>query len=378
MSFVIENAHIYTMAGEIIENGFVAFDNGKITAVGGMENVPEGERVDAEGGILLPGLIDAHSHIGLFNEGMRFEGEDGNEDTDPITPHLRAIDAVYPQDLAFREAREAGITTVVTGPGSANPIGGAFAALKTKGVCVDEMAINPCAAMKFAFGENPKISYNQKERTPVTRMATAALIRETLFKAQEYADSRLDEEDCDFDMKLEALLPLLDGELSAQMHAHRADDIFTALRIAREFDIDIALVHATEGHMIAEKLAEAKVPVICGPLLNSRSKPELANQSVKNAALLAKAGVKCALCTDHPEVPQNYLMLSCALAAAEGLSEVEALSMITINAAEIAGIETRVGSIEVGKDADFVLYRGHPFDMRSKVEGVWCDGERIV
>ncbi|MBR5478679.1 MAG: amidohydrolase [Clostridia bacterium] len=366
------------MAGEIIENGFVCVENGKIADVGSMENAPEGERFNANGGILLPGLIDAHTHIGLFNEGMRFEGEDGNEDTDPITPHLRALDGIYPQDIAFNEAALAGVTTVVTGPGSANPIGGTFAAIKTRGVCVDDMAINPSAAMKFAFGENPKISYNSKERSPVTRMATAALIRETLFKAQEYADSRLDEEDCDFDMKLEAILPLLDGELIAQMHAHRADDIFTAIRISREFDIDMALVHATEGHLIAEKIAEAKVPVICGPMLNSRSKPELAHQTVKNAAILAKAGVKCALCTDHPEVPQNYLMLSAALAAAEGVGEYEALAMITINAAEIAGIETRVGSIEVGKDADFVLYAGHPFDTRSKVSGVWIDGERIV
>lgn len=378
MGFIIKNAKVYTMAGEIIENGFVCVENGKIAGVGSMENAPDGEAVDAGGGILLPGLIDAHTHIGLFNEGMRFEGEDGNEDTDPITPHLRAIDAIYPQDVAFREAACAGVTTVVSGPGSANPIGGTFAAIKTRGVCVDDMAINPSAAMKFAFGENPKISYNSKERAPVTRMATAALIRETLFKAQEYADSRLDEEDCDFDMKLESLLPLLDGELTAQMHAHRADDIFTALRIAREFDIDMALVHATEGYLIAEKIAEANIPVICGPMINSRSKPELAKQTVKNAAILAKAGVKCALCTDHPEVPQNYLMLSAALAASEGVDEYEALAMITINAAEIAGIETRVGSIEVGKDADFVLYEGHPFDTRSKVGGVWIDGERIV
>jgi len=378
MNFIIENATVYTMAGEIIEKGYVCVQDGKIARVGDMANCPAGERIDAQGGILLPGLIDAHSHIGLFGEGLRFEGEDGNEDTDPITPHLRAIDAIYPQDIAFKEARDAGVTTVVTGPGSANPIGGTFAAIKTKGICVDEMAINPSACMKFAFGENPKISYNSKERAPVTRMATAALIRETLFKAQEYADSRLDEEDCDFDMKLEALLPLLDGELSSQMHAHRADDIFTALRIAKEFDIDVSLVHATEGYLIADKLAAAGVPVICGPMLNSRSKPELARQSVKNAAILAKAGVKCALCTDHPEVPQNYLMLSAALAAREGISDVDALAMITINAAEIAGIETRVGSIEVGKDADFVLYDGHPFDIRSKVRGVWIDGERIV
>lgn len=381
MSVLIENGRIYPMDAPVIASGYIVIEHGIFTDIGPMDECPqfEGERFDAKGCVILPGLVDAHTHIGLFNEGIRFEGEDGNEDTDPITPHLRAIDAVYPQDPAFSEALAAGVTTVVTGPGSANPIGGQFIAMKTHGFCVDDMVIAPCAAMKFAFGENPKITYNQKDRAPVTRMGSAALIRETLLKTQEYQAQREDEEgDCDFDIKYESLAPLLSGEVPAQIHAHRADDIFTALRIMKEFHLSGALVHGTEGHLIAERLARENISVIAGPIMTTRTKPELARQSVANAAKLIAAGVPVAICTDYPEVPQDYLMLSAALAAREGISDEQAFAAITLTAAQIAGISDRVGSITVGKDADLVFYDGHPFDTRTRVKHVWINGERIV
>lgn len=381
MSILIENGRIYPMDAPMIPSGYIIIENGAFQAVGPMDECPDfsGERVDAAGGTVLPGLVDAHTHIGLFDEGIRFEGEDGNEDTDPITPQLRAIDAVYPQDLAFSEALSAGVTTVVTGPGSANPIGGQFIAMKTHGICVDDMVITPCAAMKFALGENPKMTYNQKDRAPVTRMGSAALIRETLLKTKEYSEQREDEEsDCDFDIKYESLLPVISGAVSAQIHCHRADDMFTALRIMKEFHLSGTLVHGTEGHLIADRLAREGVSVITGPIMTTRTKPELARQSVANTARLIAAGVPVAICTDYPEVPQDYLMLSAALAAREGISDEQAFAAITLTAAQIAGISDRVGSITVGKDADLVLYDGHPFDTRTRVKHVWINGERIV
>lgn len=375
MRKIIKNAKIYPCDAPIIENGYVVFGNGKISELGDMKDFEGGEAFDAEGGILLPGLIDAHSHLGNFGEGVRFEGYDGNEETDPITPHLRIVDATNPFDAAFNDAREAGVTTVVTSPGSANPIGGQGIAIKTRGVCIDDMIIKEPATMKLAFGENPKMTY--KGKGPNSRMAAAALTREAFIKAEEYGDSRLSDSPCSFDMKHEALLAVLSGELPVHIHCHRQDDIFSAVRISKEFDLKTVLVHASEGHLVAERLACENIPVICGPIINNRSKPELANISADNVAKLAKAGIKVAICTDHPEIPQQYLMLSAALASREGIDEYEALRMITINAAEIAGIDERVGSITVGKDADFVLYDGHPFDNRSKVKAVWIDGEKI-
>lgn len=381
MKVLIENGRIYPMDAPMIPEGYIIIEDGRFAQVGAMAHCPEwsGARIDAAGCIILPGLVDAHSHIGLFNEGLRFEGEDGNEDTDPITPQLRALDAVYPQDAAFAEARAAGVTTVVTGPGSANPIGGQFIAMKTQGICVDDMLLSPCAAMKFALGENPKMTYNQKDRAPVTRMGSAALIREALRKAREYQEQRDDpESDCDFDMKYEALLPLLSGEIGAQIHCHRADDIFTALRIVREFGLRAALVHATEGYLVADRLAKENIPVIAGPIMTTRTKPELARQSVTQAARLIAAGVPVAICTDYPEVPQDYLMLSAALAAREGLSDEQAFAAVTIEPARIIGLAHRIGSITPGKDADLVMYDGHPFDTRTRVREVWINGERNV
>lgn len=338
--------------------------------------------IDGAGGWLLPGLIDVHSHIGLYEDSLGFEGADGNEDTDPITPHLRALDGVNPMDRAFREAVEAGVTTVAVSPGSANPIGGQIVAMKTCGRRIDDMILKEPLAIKFAFGENPKSVYHDKDETPVTRMATAALIREHLFKAHEYmarkdiAHDDPDEDDPDFDLKLESLLPLMRGEIAAHFHAHRADDIFTALRIAKEFQIKPVIVHGTEGHLVADLLAGEEVPVISGPSMTDRSKPELSNLTDRAPALLRTAGVETAITVDHPEIPIRLLMHAAMLAAKSGMSENDALRAITIVPAEIAGLNKRVGSLEVGKDADCVLFDGHPFDYKSNVQAVFISGRQ--
>ncbi|NLG52566.1 MAG: amidohydrolase [Clostridiales bacterium] len=380
MSVLLYGGKIYTMDGYTPENGYILIEGNKIIKAGDMDECPDldCERIDLSGKIVLPGLVDAHSHVGIYEEIINADGEDENEDTDPITPHLRALDAINPKDGAFSEALSAGITTVAVGPGSANPIGGQIAALKTRGGRVDDMIISPCVAMKFALGENPKRVYNEKERSPVTRMATAAIIRETLAKASEYRGKREVDDDCDLDFKLEALLPLLNKNIPAHIHCHRADDIFTAIRIAKEFDIRYTLLHCTEGYMIADELKNDNADAIVGPFLTTRSKPELAAQSRENAARLCKAGIRTAICTDHPESPQDYLMLGAALAAREGMTDEEAFKAVTVYPAELLGLGSRIGSIAAGKDADIVVFDGHPFDTRTKISHVFIDGERVV
>ncbi|MEQ2456861.1 amidohydrolase [Flavonifractor hominis] len=382
----IINGVVHPMDGPVIPRGFVAFEQGKITAVGPMEaltGAEDGPVLDAEGGHILPGFIDAHCHLGLFGDALGFEADDGNEQTDPCTPHLRAIDGVNPLDRSFREAREGGVTTVLTGPGSANPVAGQFLALKTDGRWVDEMVVRDPAAMKFALGENPKSVYNERKETPVTRMATAALIREQLCKAQEYqdkqnkADEDPDRDMPDYDPKLEALLPVLEGKLPAHFHAHRADDIATAVRLSREFGLKLVVVHGTEGYRVAELLAGEDVPVITGPCLTDRSKPELAGQTLENPALLSRAGVKVAICTDHPETPIQYLPLCAAMAVRGGMEPEQALAAITRVPAEIAGIAGRVGTLTPGKDADIVVTQGHPFAWDGAVRAVFLDGKQV-
>ncbi|NLC02694.1 MAG: amidohydrolase [Tissierellia bacterium] len=361
----IKNGHIYTMAGEVIENGSILIENGKIVGVGPNLVAPdEAEVIDAKGKMVTPGFVDAHCHLGLFEESIGFEGSDGNEMTDPVTPQLRAIDAINPMDISFKEAYEGGVTTAVTGPGSANVIGGTFLALKTYGHRVDDMIIKDPVAMKIAFGENPKRVYNSQKKSPMTRMATASILRETLFKAKTYMDKKESkEEDAkmpDYDMKMEAMIPVLKREIPVKAHAHRADDIFTALRIAKEFNIDITLDHCTEGHLIAEELAKEGKSAIVGPSLGSRSKFELQNKTFDTPRVLVEAGVKIAITTDSPVIPLHYLPLCAGLAHKSGLSEMEALKAITISAAEIIGLQDRVGSIEPGKDADIVIFEGNP------------------
>lgn len=390
---LVKNARILTMAGRDFENGYILADKGKIIRLG--EDPAEGERlaaaggdafdtVDAAGGFVVPGLIDAHCHVGMWEDAVGFEGDDGNEMTDPVTPHLRGIDGVYHSDRAFVEARESGVTVVVTGPGSANVIGGQFAALKTYGRSVDEMVLKEPVAMKVAFGENPKTVYHEKRQTPMTRMATAAILRESLMRAREYGqlldDYEKDSENNDkpdYDMKLEALLRVLKGEIPLKAHAHRADDILTAIRIAKEFGVGITIEHCTEGHLITDLLLEEKVSVITGPFLTDRSKIELRNQSVKNPGILSKAGVKTSIMTDHPCTPIQYLSLCAAVAVKAGMDETEALKAITINAAEVTGISDRVGSLAPGKDADFAIFDGHPLELKSKVLYTVIDG-RVV
>lgn len=383
---LIINGAVHTMDGPVIKNGYVAVKGSKIARVGPMEDCPkswEGEVFDAQGGHICPGFIDAHCHLGMFGDALGFESDDGNEETDPCTPHLRAIDGVNPLDRCFSEARAAGVTTVLTGPGSANPVSGQFAALKTDGRWVDAMVARAPAAMKLALGENPKQVYHDRDETPVTRMATAAIIRENLRKAVEYGekmDRAARDEDTDppdYDAKLEALLPVVRGELPVHIHAHRADDIATGVRIAREFGLRCVIVHGTEGHLIPDLLAREKIPVITGPALGDRSKPELANMTLENPALLRRAGVEVAICTDHPEVPVQYLPLCAALAVKGGLDPEEALAAITVTAAGIAGLGDVLGTLAPGREADVVVTSRHPLELLGEVRAVLIGGRRI-
>lgn len=379
----IKNGKIYTMAGTIIDSGTILVDENKITAIGTDVEIPEGAQViDAAGKVIMPGIIDAHSHIGIFEEGMGFEGADGNEMTNPSTPHLRALDAINPMDVAFKEAYEGGITSVVSGPGSANVIGGLGLAMKTYGKVIDDMVMLDPAGLKCAFGENPKRVYSGQKKTPSTRMGTAAVMREELLKAQNYL-SKLEKAENDpdkapdRDLKMEAIVKVLKKEIPLRAHAHRADDIVTALRIAEEFDVDITIEHCSEGHLIADFLAKKGVDVVIGPTLSSKSKIELQNLTFDTGRVLYEAGVKFAIMTDHPVIPQQHLPLCAALAHKAGLPEEEALKAITINAAEIIGIGDRVGSLEVGKDADIIILSGHLFDYKTVVEKTIINGEVI-
>ena len=380
---LLTNAKIYTMNAGIIENGFVFIEGPKIAKLGPMAelNFQDENTIDLAGKSVYPGFIDAHTHLGIFEDSLGFEGCDGNEYTDPLTPHMRGLDALNPMDKCFREALASGVTTVVTGPGSANPIGGQLLAMKTMGTCVDEMLVKAPVAIKFALGENPKTVYNEKSQAPMTRMATAAIIREQLSKAKRYLDdvtkAAQDPATYDlpeFDAKCEALLPLLRREIPAHIHAHRADDIFTAMRIAKEFGLEFVIVHGTEGHLIVERLRREGVRILSGPILNDRSKPELINLSTNTPGILARAGVDVALITDHPETPVQYLCLCAAVAIRDGMSPEAALKAITIDAAGICGIADRVGSITCGKDADLVVFENSPFDVMKKPSLVVCNG----
>lgn len=381
---LIKDAYIYTMAGDVIEGGSILIDNGKIVEIGKDIVAPlDAEIINAEGRMVTPGFIDAHCHLGMWEDGMGFEGDDGNEWVDPVTPQLRAIDGLNPMDVTFKEAYMGGVTTAVTGPGSANVVGGQFVAVKTCGKRVDDMIIKTPVAMKIAFGENPKRVYESQKKSPITRMATAAILRETLFKAKDYMEKKeqgLEDSSKmpDFDMGMEAMIKVIKKEIPLKAHAHRADDILTAIRIAKEFDVDITLDHCTEGHLIADILAKEGKPAIVGPSLTDRSKIELRNQTFDTPRILHEAGVKIAIMTDSPVIPEQYLSLCAGLAAKSGLDEMEALKAITINPAEIVGIADRVGSIEVGKDADIVIFNGNPLkDIDSKTYMTIIDGEIV-
>lgn len=371
---LLKNGNVMTMAGPAFV-GDVAIENGKIVAVGQSLSYSDAEVRDVTGMTVMPGIVDPHCHIGMWEDAMGFEGADGNECTNPITPELRAIDAINPYDRCFEEAVAGGVTTCVTGPGSANVIGGQFVAIKTYGDSVEDMVLRFPVAVKAAFGENPKRVYNGKNQTPSTRMATAALMRKALIEAQEYNEKlergKADPEKMpERNLGKEILARVIRRELPMKIHAHRADDILTAIRICREFKLRYTLDHCTEGYLITDKLKEALSEdcegIIVGPLLTDRSKIELKNLSFKAPKVLEQAGIEYAMMTDHPVTPEQYLPICTAIAVREGASEEGALKAITINAAKITGIADRVGSIEVGKDADIAVFSGHPFDFRSR------------
>ncbi|WP_195969998.1 amidohydrolase [Intestinimonas butyriciproducens] len=383
---LIFNGVVHPVDAPVIPNGYVELEDDKIKGVGPMEALPkgcEGPSLDVKGGHIVPGFVDAHCHLGLFGDALKFEGDDGNEATNPCTPHVRAIDGVNPLDRCFQEAREGGVTTVLTGPGSANPISGQGIVIKTLGAWVDQMVLKAPATMKMALGENPKTVYNGRKETPTTRMGTASVIRTELARALEYMD-RQDKADTeagtnapDYDPRLEALIPVLRGELPVHIHAHRADDIATAVRICREYGLQFVVVHGTEGYRVTELLAAEGVGVITGPILTDRSKPELAGLTIENPARLAKAGVEIAICTDHPVTPIQYLPLCAAVAVRGGLEPEEALRAITLGGARLAGVAHRVGSLTPGKDADVVVTSGHPLEWTGSVEHVFINGIQV-
>jgi len=379
----IVNATIYPVDKEVIKKGTILVDRGKIVEVGSNVSVPEDAQViDAGGRMVFPGFIDAHSHLGLDESSIGFEGSDVNEATDPVTPNMRAIDGFNPLDITVKEARENGVTACAAGPGIANVVGGTFMAIKTFGTRVDDMIIKEPVAMKVAFGENPKRVYSGKGKTPSTRMGTAAVLREILAKTVRY-NKQIEAAGDDptklpqYDAKLEAMLPVIRREIPIKAHAHRADDIFTAIRIAKEFNIKITLDHCTDGALIADTLAKEGVPAIVGPSFGHRTKFELTNKSFVTAGILAKAGVKVAITTDSPVTPLHSLPLMAGMAVAAGMDESEALRAITLNAAEIIGIQDRVGSITPGKDADIAIFEGHPFEISSKPWMVLVNGINI-
>ena len=359
---LIKNGHIKTMAGADIACGCVLIgDDGKIASVGEELAAPAGAQViDAGGRLVTPGCVEAHCHIGVHNTAVRWEGADYNESKDPITPQMRAIDSINPMDEAFGDAIRAGVTSACTGPGSANVVCGTFAAIKLVGHRVDDMIIKAPAAMKCAFGENPKGVYGQNGKSPATRMAIAAMLRELLFKSRNYMNAKDEGKEPAFDMKLEAMLPVMRGEIPLKAHAHRADDIFTSIRIAKEFGVKLTLDHCTDGALIAEDLAKEGYPAFVGPSFGGKSKVELAHKTFATAGILAKAGVSVSIITDAPVIPLRHLPMCAGFAVSAGLDYEEGWRAITITPATEIGIGDRVGSLEAGKDGDVVIWTDDP------------------
>ena len=381
---LIKNGHVKTMAGPDLPCGDVLIENGKIKEVGVELTAPEGAQIiDAAGRLVTPGIVEAHCHIGLDNEGMGWEGHDFNEAVDPCTPQLRAIDSINPMDEAFENAVKAGVTTAVTGPGSANVLGGTFTAIKLCGKRVDDMIVKDPVAMKAAFGENPKRVYSNSKKSPTTRMGTAGVLREILFKARRYMEDKETAEQNgeklpSFDMKLEALIPLLKKEIPLKAHAHRADDIFTSIRIAKEFDLRLTLDHCTDGSLIADELAKEGYPAFVGPSLGQKTKVELLHKSFKTPGVLNRAGVDVSIITDAPVIPLQYLPLCAGMAVASGMDYEEAWKAVTINPAKANGIADRVGSLEPGKDGDVIIFEGDPLkDVAAQAAVTIIDGKVV-
>ncbi|WP_433517021.1 amidohydrolase [Nonomuraea sp. CA-143628] len=382
MNLAITSGYVVPVDGDPIEGGTVLIQDGKIAAVGREVEIPPGTPVvDAAGGWVLPGFVEAHGHLGVHEEAEGWAGQDTNEKTDPNGARLRALDAINPADLGFADALSGSVTTAVIKPGSANPIGGQTVAVKCWGRTVDEMLIREPVSVKSALGENPKRVYGDQNRLPATRQGVAAVIRDAFMKAQDYRARRAAADDegkpFDRDATLEILVRVLDGELPWCQHTHRADDIATALRLADEFGYRVVINHGTEGHLIADVLAERGIPVIIGPLFTSRSKVELRHRSLRNPGILARAGVELAITTDHPVVPIHFLVHQATLAVKEGLDREVALRSITVNPARIMGLDDRVGALRPGLDGDVVIWSGDPLDIMSRALRVFVDGREV-
>jgi len=386
--YLIKNANLISMADINYEITDILVESKKIKKIGKLneKDYPNAKVIDAKENFVTPGIVDPHCHIGMYEEAIGFEGADGNEMTSPVTPELRAIDAIKPQDVAFAETREHGITTVVTGPGSANCIGGTFTVIKTYGKTIDDMIVVPESSMKMALGENPKRVYSSKSQTPATRMATAAVIREALTKARDYKDkmdeyeknknSNKEAKKPEFNMKNASLSRVFDG-LQVKIHAHQQDDIVTAIRIIEEFGLNGTIEHATEAHLIPEYIKDHNIQLIIGPTLGSKSKYELRNKSFRSAKILHDSGIEFAIMTDHPVIHLSNTLTQLGIFVREGLDELDAFKAVTINSAKINNVADRVGSIEVGKDADIVIWDGHPLHYMTKPENVMINGEIV-
>ena len=380
---LIINGKIFTMEDEIgwqgyIEKGYVRTNGKYIEEVGEMSKLrplPRKEDVlDVRGAWVMPGIVESHCHIGISEEKIGMIGDDCNEGTKPVTPSLRAIDAVNPMDAAFHDAIKAGITSVMVGPGSANVVGGQFLFMKTHGRCIDDMVVKNPAAMKVAFGENPKTCYGDKDQYPATRMGVASLLRKTIFEAMQYKEKKENGTLEEMDFEMEAWLPVLNKEIPLKAHAHRADDILTAIRIAKEFDLRMTIDHGTESHLIAEQIKRSGFPVIVGPDLTSRSKPEVQNMSFKTNRILHEYGILFSIMTDHPVSMIQNLPLCAGLAVKQGLPIQEGLKAITINAARICGVEDKVGSLRKGKHADIAVFAGNPMEVFTETLYTMIDG----
>ncbi len=392
---IIGNVHVHSMDRDMgeIENAYILIDEDKIVEVKGMDSLEDSllqevDFFDGSGYMAYPGFLDAHNHLGMFDDHLGWEGSDGNEVTDPVTPELRAIDSIFHDDVTLDEAIQGGVTCVMTGPGSANVIGGQFAIIKPYGPSVDRMLVMAPAAMKAALGDNPKGVYGRNQKRPSTRMASAAVLRETLGNAKRYLEKKDKEEEIEFNFRLEALIPVLRRELPLKIHAHRADDILTAIRIANEFGIRYTLDHCTEGYLILDQLEEAYnrreeegygslEGIIVGPLISSRSKPELTRLWIGSAAAIYETGIPMAIATDHPVIPIEFGVSQAALLMREGLSREAALEGITTSAAKIMGVENRVGRLAPSLDADVVLWAEDPLLPWSKPYAVFVNGKLV-